>query len=522
MDIIAIGGAAVLIFMVVLTFISTGKEQSAEDFQNMGRSAGWFQLAGTYTAALLSAIGMVGLPGQSYSKGYLVGILAWGSAFATIFIALFYGPRIRKFKTDTFGGFFHERYNSDKLKVFIAVVVLVGTFASLLSQLIGSGVILEQVFRIPYNITVIIAIFLIVLMSVIGGNRSVTFANTLMFAVMAIGLGLVFGPSVIKAVGVENIRELVKTNPEYFSFNGSENIPTGTLLGTMFLWFFGTIGNPVNTTRPLIAKNNRELARGLTVAYVVTTVLIWSMHSAASSIKAIHPNLEQEVIPWAAVNLVPKAVGLVSALGLVSACISTAQTQILVIAQSLAIDIYGNIKESSSKETIMKATKVAIVLVGLVSIPLVLGRPGYIVVFGNFSASLFAATFFAGLTFGLLFDWSTKEGVLASVIVGFALDLLLHVYPIFLGESFGYTGYLPYSIHPAVWSTVASVIAMLIVSKYTKTDEVASEYFEQTMAIVEDKEDECSDKVMYGWAIGLIVAGIIALIALTVISKALY
>lgn len=511
MSLIGIVSLLVIAALVVGTFVTRNKKQDVGDYQNMNKSAGWLQIAGTYTAALVSAVGMVGLPGQSYSDGYLIGLVAWGSAFATVFMGLFYGPRIRKFSAVTFGEFFENRFNSKRIKLVVSVVVTIGVYSFFLSQIIGSAVVLEQLLDIPYNYTVILSIVVIVVMSAVGGARSVTLTNTIMFAIIGIGLGIIFSPAIIWTVGLDNIHALSIARPEYFGIHGIKNTPLGTVLGTMILWFLGTIGNPVNTTRPFIAKNNREWCKGLMLAYAVTCILIWGMHTAASSIYAINPDIAvaNTVLPWAALNIVPPVIGIIATLGLATACISTADTQILTIAQSVVTDIYAHVRKDISGEGIIKATKIAITILGVISLPFVFGKPDFILIFGTFGSTVFGSTFFPVLTFAMFCKWITREGAYASIITGIVSDVILHVIPVFMGQAFGYTGYLPFSIHPVVWSTLISTAVLLLVSKLTKPDAQQIACFETAMSTQEDRSNYCSDASMIRWAWGLMGFGVI-------------
>ena len=64
-SIIPVFTIVLLVGLCVYTWITRDKDDNAGDYNNMDRSATWLYLAGTYTATLVSAVGMVGLPGQS-------------------------------------------------------------------------------------------------------------------------------------------------------------------------------------------------------------------------------------------------------------------------------------------------------------------------------------------------------------------------------------------------------------------------------------------------------------------------
>ena len=92
-SIIPVFTIVLLVGLCVYTWITRDKDDNAGDYNNMDRSATWLYLAGTYTATLVSAVGMVGLPGQSYTTGYMYGLANWGSTIGLMLSALFSAPR---------------------------------------------------------------------------------------------------------------------------------------------------------------------------------------------------------------------------------------------------------------------------------------------------------------------------------------------------------------------------------------------------------------------------------------------
>ena len=71
-----------VLFIVIFVGVSlwyARKGSTLQDFYVMEGNAGPFLIAGTYLATWVSAVGMVGLTGVSYSTGMVTGILTWGA-----------------------------------------------------------------------------------------------------------------------------------------------------------------------------------------------------------------------------------------------------------------------------------------------------------------------------------------------------------------------------------------------------------------------------------------------------------
>ena len=516
MNVIGFVSIGFIFFLVVYSIIKRPKNQSAGDFQNMSHSAGWFVIAGTYTATLLSAVGMVGLPAISYGQGYLLGILNWGVPFAYIFTALYIGPRLRLFQVVTLSEFFEKRFASKSLKLVSSLVTIFGIGAYFISQTIGSAVILEQLTNIPYNYTVLLSLVVVLIFCFIGGTRSVSIMNTAMSVMIVLGLGLLFAPVVIGTVGIDRIRAFAIERPDFFVWNGPNHVPAGTIAGFLAVWALGIAANPVNVTRAFIAKDNREWVKGLMVGLIATIALIWLMHTAAMAVRVYNPdNPEIKVanasLIWAALNIVTPAIGIVATLGLTAACLSTANSQLLVVAQSIINDVYRDINKKITPERGVALIKVTLVVLSVISLVFTLGRPSFILTFGNFGSSVFAAAFFPVIMFSIGCRWVSRQAALWSMVIGVAADFILHLYPaLFLDQAFGYAGYLPFSIHPVLWSAFFATLAIPVVSLIVRPTPEQVQRYDAALGNGMAKEPNvCSDACMMKWSYGLIAAGLL-------------
>ncbi len=484
-----------MVALAIFTWVTRDKADSEKEFMNMNQSASWIMIAGTYTATLISAVGMVGLPGQSYSIGWLYGIANWGSTVGLLLSALFFGPAIRRFGKTTMSEFFQHRFDSENFRFLTACVVVLGTGAYFVSQTIGAAVILETILGIPYNATVVIVILLVIYLALVGGAKTVTITDTIMFVIIAIGLGMIFCPLIVARAGFENIAAYARDNPDFFKAGGLVKAPLGTILGFMSLWAFGIGANPVNLSRAFLAKSNRHWIKGMMLGFCVAMLLIWAAHSAGGAIRIINPDIKNgsAALPWAALNAVPLIIGLGGILGLAAACVSTADTQLLVTAQSFVLDIFGHFKKDMTAKEAMKYTRIMLVVLGLLGLWLTLGRPHFVVAFGNFGASVYAAAFFPIISIAFFKQFVTKPAAYAAMTTGIVCDFVLHVIPVFNGKAWGTVSYLPYGIHPVLWSTVLAYVVLVVVSMATKPTQPEILAFETAMKNREPIDTSISD-----------------------------
>lgn len=478
--------AAFILLFLSISFYYGKKSASLKDFYNMGGTAGPWLIAGTYTATWVSAVGMVGITGAAYKSGPLMAILIWGAFTGFIISAFFIGPKLRRFGQVTLGDYFEARFQSPFIRCLSSVVTLIGLGAYFISQLVGSAVITEGVLGIPFNVMLPLMVAVFAIIAITGGARSVTITDTIMFAMVAVFIGFIFSPMIIAKIGIENISFFAKSRPSFFTATGGV-VGWGTILGWQVLWGLGNAANPAAITRAYLAKDSRTWTEAIMIALMVTIPVVWLSHVAAGVIPIVNPDLANPstVLVWAASNkeLVPPVIGALAIAGLFAAVLSTASTQILTLGFSISRDIYERfyVKEMNptTEAKLLRFSRFSIAAIAIISVLISWGRPTIVLLIGNFGSSVFAAAFFPVLVLGLWWGKSTRQGAIASMLTGLVLDAVLSIIPLFMGKSLAWSGYLPFGIHPVIWSVIAASLVMYFVSVATQPTEQQLEVFAQ-------------------------------------------
>lgn len=467
-----------------ITFVLARKSPSLSQFYNMNQSAGPWLVAGTYAATWISAFGMVGVAGTSYSIAPLAGILMWGAMVGFVITGFFIGPRLRRFGQVTLGDFFGDRFDSDKMRILSSIVVIAGLTAYFVSQTIGSAVVTNMIFGIDYNIMVIVMTAIFVVITLTAGSQSVTITDAIMLGVICFALAYLFAPALLGAIGLEAISKYADANPTYFTYGG-EKILFSTIVGWQIIWALGNASMPQAVTRCYLARNNPDWYKSILLALMVTMSVVWLTHFASATVRIVNPDLPgNQSLLWAAKNLVPPFFGALAAAGLFAAALSSATTQVLYLALSVSRDIYEKIivKNSGQKvpdKKIIFVTRLWVVIFGIIAAVFSILQPGELVKFGNLAASIFAASFFPALVLGLYWKGCTKEGAATGMILGFISIIVLEYMSTALGYAFGDYSYLPFKLAPIYWGVSISFIAVWLVSKFTSTTPGQLEVFKK-------------------------------------------
>lgn len=134
----------------------------------------------------MSAASFIGMAGILYNQGYdgLAYILGWTGGY--VLVAVLIGPYLRKFGCYTVPDFFAARYGGN-LARFLAIIILMATsFTYVTAQLVGTGLIAQRFFGIPFEYAVLIGLVGILVCSMLGGMRAVTWTQVAQYIVLII------------------------------------------------------------------------------------------------------------------------------------------------------------------------------------------------------------------------------------------------------------------------------------------------------------------------------------------------
>ncbi|MCY4313260.1 MAG: cation acetate symporter [Gammaproteobacteria bacterium] len=177
-------------------------------FNGMATAADW-----------MSGASFVAMAGGIYfgGHGYLAFVVGWTGGY--ILVASLMAPYLRKFGCYTVPDFIGTRYGG-KLSRFCAVVILVvASFTYVTAQINATGTIASRALQIPFEVGVWFGLLGILLCSMLGGMRAVTWTQVAQYIVLIIaylvpvfwmsnkqGFGLI--PQLVYGDAVARITEL--------------------------------------------------------------------------------------------------------------------------------------------------------------------------------------------------------------------------------------------------------------------------------------------------------------------------
>jgi cation/acetate symporter len=150
----------------------------------------------------MSAASFIGMAGSLYALGYggLAFILGWTGGY--VLVAILLAPYLRKFGQYTVPDFFGARYGGAAARFFAVVVLVAASFVYVVAQIVGIGIITQRFLDISFAVAVFIGLAGILVCSMMGGMRAVTWTQVAQYIVLIIAYLI---PAILMSVKVTGV-----------------------------------------------------------------------------------------------------------------------------------------------------------------------------------------------------------------------------------------------------------------------------------------------------------------------------
>lgn len=484
-----------------LGFYAGKKVKNTTDYYVAGRNAPTILIAGTLFASMLSTNAFMGDTGWCYT-GNITSIVLLNALCGSGYVigALWFGRYLRRSECKTMPEYFGIRFNDIKNRRLAAVILVCSLTAYLLACMTGTGILLQELTGLSRTACIVIAWACFTSFTFYSGSKGAILTETAMFMIF-VGASIIAAPYIFNAQGglgelLTNLMNNPDTPNGLLDYHGS---PEGTygegttiFSAVMYAIAFGivwlvTVGiSPWQAGRVMMAKNEHVAIRSSSIACMLTTVFCGLTYLMAIAVINLYPNMEdpQRVLIWASYNVVPKVVGMLVLTGIMAAGLSSAVTFLSVVGFSVTSDIVKyEFRDDNHK---LFASRVVMIVVGVVALILALLNVGGIRVITWFASTLIAASWCVS-GFGSV--WSktlTAKGARWSMAAGFIGFLAAKSAAVFGGVS------LQNWLDPFFIGLYASVIFAVIGTKTSVLTREEIEYREK-IHILPEAESLASD-----------------------------
>ena len=418
------------IFMlgIGLFFFFRSKESGEKDFFLGGRKMGAWVSALSAGASDMSAWVLMGLPASIYAAGMGQTWIAIGLAIGYAASWLFEAPRLRRFSiaakdSITIPQYLTNRFlsGSKVLQLLCAVIFLVAYTIYAASSIKACGTLFNTVMNIDANVAMYIAAFIIVAYTFLGGFSAVCWTDFFQGLLMlgALLIAPIFAMSLIGTTSAE----ATQLPDNYFNFWTSwKDVASG--LG----WGLGYFGMPHIIIRFMSLKSEKELRKSSVIG-ISWTVIILVMSVLSGVVGRLFlGDIEDSSMVFITMTrkIFPALLSGILLSAILSAAMSTADSQLLASASSFASDVYKPlIRKNASNKEMLWASRLIVVVIAVVAL-FIAANPnsGTIMALVENAWGVFGAAFGPVILLSLFWKRFTFSGAVAGIAAGALVDIL--------------------------------------------------------------------------------------------------
>jgi len=429
---VALTFIAYLALILVIGVYAYLRTRNASDYFLGGRSLPPAVAALSAGASDMSGWLLMGLPGAAYAAGLSAGWIAIGlfTGIVVSWITMARRLRIYSYELDdalTIPAYLHRRFNMGHpyLRTVCAIFILLFFLFYVASGLIAGGKLFETVFDWDYRWAVVIGAAAVISYTLFGGFLAVSWTDV--FQGLLMSLALVIVPvMVIQDVGGfgagwDKLHEKVPELMYWMSDNTGQALGVVAILSSL-AWGLGYFGQPHILARFMAVRHPRDVPVAASVAAV------WSLFGFIGALSVgLFGHLEiQQTLPDGErifMELVetlfhPVVAGVLLA-AILSAIMSTADSQLLVSSAALAEDIYHVwFGRETSPEAMVKVGRWAVVALSLVAVWVAMDRDSKVLDVVAYAWAGLGAAFGPVLLISLFWSRMSGSGAIAGVVVG--------------------------------------------------------------------------------------------------------
>ena len=467
---------AVLLSLII--YIAVGsyagrRVKKLDDYFVAGRRAPTLLIVGTLVASVLSTTIFLGETGFVY-EGQAGPYLLWPpiAAMGYIFGALLFGRYLRRSCALTVADYFGQRFNSQRVQMAAGITIIFGLGGYLLAVTQGAAFLLTHITDLSFTQGLIVSWASYTAFTMYSGSRGVILTDTLMFLLFTsvAMLALIF---LVQDAGgwvtaVQNLSTLPE-KPDLMAWHGivGSDTPFASVLDFALwnitlavAWGLVYAVSPWQSSRYLIARDEHVVLRAACIAAIFLILMELTLYFAGAVINLSDSGIQpsEEVMIYAALNLLPELLGALLLAGIMAAGLSSASTFLSLVGFSVSNDLFRH--DAIDDKRMLKFSRLIMLAIGLITLVIAFFSPIDIFWLTYFVGTLFASSWGA---VALMSVWSkniTADAAFWGIVSGFVFNAVPKAL-----EYFEWIN-LPFWLDPILLGGLVSLVVVLVVSRF--------------------------------------------------------
>lgn len=386
---------AYLLMMIVIGAIYMKSTTSSEDYFLGGRGLSGWVAALSAQASDMSGWLLMGLPGAVYALGTGQAWIAIGLFLGTVFNWMCISGRLRRYtivanNSLTLPAYFENRFRDKKrILLFVSSVVIVVFFlVYTASALAAGGKLFNSVFGLDYHVALAVGAGVILIYTFMGGFMAVCVTDFIQGTLMLVGLLAVpiiawvtlSGQDVHAILDQSGVAGGASAYLSLFS-NGGEPYRAIDIISQL-AWGLGYCGMPHILTRFMAVRDEKELkkSRAIAIVWVALSLAAACVIGILGRVYLFPTVLGTEgtvstesvfiemITKIFTVDFSLPFIGGLFLCGILAAIMSTADSQLLVTASSVAEDLYHNfVDRDADSKKILRVSRLTVIAVAVLA-----------------------------------------------------------------------------------------------------------------------------------------------------------
>jgi len=343
-----------IIYQMLLIAIgvwTTSRNRDIEDFFLGGRKLGPVVAAISYSSSASSAYTLLGVSGAAYVLGISVVWIAAGSITGMLVNWFWIGPRLMRHSRErrqiTLTEFLADGVEGGMRRaiVMIASIIIIFSFIFYVAaQFQGAGNTFASSFSLPMKDSIVLGALVIMLYTLLGGFWAVSVTDTVQGGLMGLAALVLPWVALNQAGGFGPFFESLSavSSPQQMSWTAGHAalLAAGLILGGLSIGF-GTYGQPHLLVRFMALRDERSLRQARVITIIWYLIVFSGMCFLGLVGHVLQPALNNpETVLFALTgSLFTPVIGALLLAAVLSAIMSTADSQLLVAASAIAHDL---------------------------------------------------------------------------------------------------------------------------------------------------------------------------------------
>ncbi len=335
----------------------------------------------------------------------------------------------------TLSDFFENRFRDKKkvLRLVSAIFILVFFVIYTSSGFVASGKLFSTAFGLPYFTALTIGVVVLVSYTFLGGFLAVCWTDFFQGMLMLVAILIVPLMAVKLLGGPRATIDIVNTiNPELLNpFTTADGSPLSALaLISLLAWGLGYFGQPHILVRFMAISSSSQIkkARIIAMVWVILSLSAAVLVGLVGRVYLTTPLIgteSEKVFMIMAQEMFPTILTGFLLAAILSAIMSTADSQLLVSASALSEDFYkAFLRPNASGKELLWVSRLTVVFVSIIAYVLAFNPESSILDLVAYAWAGFGAVFGPTIILSLFWKRMTGRGALAGMITGGIIVIL--------------------------------------------------------------------------------------------------